>query len=125
MIRRPPRSTRTDTLFPYTTLFRSIGQRIVERDIGLDTDDREIPGRRPVTIGQRLGRDIAVRPREQEQRARIGRQRRGDRMRLGKVAGQAERPRLATGNTDPRQPSAPAIAPQRPTPSQPEAPTWW
>src|SRR3546814_3430428 len=31
MIRRPPRSTRTDTLFPYTTLFRSVvvanGQR--------------------------------------------------------------------------------------------------
>src|SRR3546814_21016992 len=27
MIRRPPRSTRTDTLFPYTTLFRSIGER--------------------------------------------------------------------------------------------------
>src|SRR3546814_14483005 len=25
MIRRPPRSTRTDTLFPYTTLFRSQG----------------------------------------------------------------------------------------------------
>src|SRR3546814_5304449 len=25
MIRRPPRSTRTDTLFPYTTLFRSYG----------------------------------------------------------------------------------------------------
>src|SRR3546814_9185008 len=28
MIRRPPRSTRTDTLFPYTTLFRSTGTRI-------------------------------------------------------------------------------------------------
>src|SRR3546814_8656238 len=27
MIRRPPRSTRTDTLFPYTTLFRSARQR--------------------------------------------------------------------------------------------------
>src|SRR3546814_1277314 len=27
MIRRPPRSTRTDTLFPYTTLFRSDGGR--------------------------------------------------------------------------------------------------
>src|SRR3546814_14001945 len=27
MIRRPPRSTRTDTLFPYTTLFRSGGGR--------------------------------------------------------------------------------------------------
>src|SRR3546814_4433633 len=36
MIRRPPRSTRTDTLFPYTTLFRSrgrspAGQRNVDR----------------------------------------------------------------------------------------------
>src|SRR3546814_599569 len=28
MIRRPPRSTRTDTLFPYTTLFRSKGTRL-------------------------------------------------------------------------------------------------
>src|SRR3546814_3921906 len=29
MIRRPPRSTRTDTLFPYTTLFRSlVGRRL-------------------------------------------------------------------------------------------------
>src|SRR3546814_6201778 len=35
MIRRPPRSTRTDTLFPYTTLFRSlddaqVAQRVAE-----------------------------------------------------------------------------------------------
>src|SRR3546814_8966912 len=29
MIRRSPRSTRTDTLFPYTTLFRSVGDRMV------------------------------------------------------------------------------------------------
>src|SRR3546814_3106825 len=29
MIRRPPRSTRTDTLFPYTTLFRSCGFGVV------------------------------------------------------------------------------------------------
>src|SRR3546814_9530755 len=28
MIRRPPRSTRTDTLFPYTTLFRSFRQHL-------------------------------------------------------------------------------------------------
>src|SRR3546814_3251296 len=28
MIRRPPRSTRTDTLFPYTTLFRSVVRRV-------------------------------------------------------------------------------------------------
>src|SRR3546814_2084096 len=30
MIRRPPRSTRTDTLFPYTTLFRSCRSRVNE-----------------------------------------------------------------------------------------------
>src|SRR3546814_4811617 len=29
MIRRPPRSTRTDTLFPYTTLFRSTGGQVL------------------------------------------------------------------------------------------------
>src|SRR3546814_17008525 len=33
MIRRPPRSTRTDTLFPYTTLFRSVVDE--DRDAGL------------------------------------------------------------------------------------------
>src|SRR3546814_10715048 len=30
MIRRPPRSTRTDTLFPYTTLFRSLLVQLVQ-----------------------------------------------------------------------------------------------
>src|SRR3546814_17809058 len=35
MIRRPPRSTRTDTLLPYTTLFRSLAA------IGDDTIDRD------------------------------------------------------------------------------------
>src|SRR3546814_3726149 len=30
MIRRPPRSTRTDTLFPYTTLFRSYREAILQ-----------------------------------------------------------------------------------------------
>src|SRR3546814_13930983 len=36
MIRRPPRSTRTDTLFPYTTLFRSEQARAQEGDIHAD-----------------------------------------------------------------------------------------
>src|SRR3546814_801341 len=46
MIRRPPRSTRTDTLFPYTTLFRSLlGHRI--------------PG--PYLIGIQTGRGIPLR----------------------------------------------------------------
>src|SRR3546814_5756550 len=44
MIRRPPRSTRTDTLFPYPTLFRSfvIAQRRPDRQ-----RDRRRFGRRP------------------------------------------------------------------------------
>src|SRR3546814_7253996 len=33
MIRRPPRSTRTDTLFPYTTLFRSTDARGRKRSV--------------------------------------------------------------------------------------------
>src|SRR3546814_12326613 len=33
MKRRPPRSTRTDTLFPYTTLFRSLADDISQLDI--------------------------------------------------------------------------------------------
>src|SRR3546814_18217869 len=40
MIRRPPRSTRTDTLFPYTTLFRSLFGVIARLRLGLgDYDD--------------------------------------------------------------------------------------
>src|SRR3546814_6037064 len=34
MIRHPPRSTRTDTLFPYTTLFRSNGKLTLGENIG-------------------------------------------------------------------------------------------
>src|SRR3546814_13874072 len=42
MIRRPPRSTRTDTLFPYTTLFRSslaYAAAILQVIAGADTAD--------------------------------------------------------------------------------------
>src|SRR3546814_19062182 len=42
MIRRPPRSTRTDTLFPYTTLFRS--QAVDVRRAGAR---RSVPERQP------------------------------------------------------------------------------
>src|SRR3546814_11526142 len=50
MIRRPPRSTRTDTLFPYTTLFRSLRQTGDEiRDLCLSCRrfDLGITGLRP------------------------------------------------------------------------------
>src|SRR3546814_10377237 len=36
MIRRPPRSTRTDTLFPYTTLFRSFRTPLPDWSLGLE-----------------------------------------------------------------------------------------
>src|SRR3546814_14943770 len=45
MILRPPRSTRTDTLFPYTTLFRSVWKGVGDRRRVLDTEDRQ-PARR-------------------------------------------------------------------------------
>src|SRR3546814_3124670 len=47
MIRRPPRSTRTDTLFPYPTLFRSVGRvALGALDIDLGLDDRNQAVRR-------------------------------------------------------------------------------
>src|SRR3546814_942046 len=40
MIRRPPSSTRTDTLLPYTTLFRSLGRLAVHLAVAVDV----VPG---------------------------------------------------------------------------------
>src|SRR3546814_4010985 len=40
MIRRPPRSTRTDTLFPYTTLFRSRGEERFTSRAMIETEQR-------------------------------------------------------------------------------------
>src|SRR3546814_5513650 len=42
MIRRPPRSTRTDTLFPYTTLFRSHHREHLGRDAQRLVDDARV-----------------------------------------------------------------------------------
>src|SRR3546814_10091887 len=57
MIRRPPRSTRTDTLFPYTTLFRS--NRLLRQpflDLAGHGGSRRAPGDRPRgRYGRRLG----------------------------------------------------------------------
>src|SRR3546814_10050170 len=50
MIRRPPRSTRTDTLFPYTTLFRSSG---IAGAFGLD---RGVQGEHVGGLGDRFDR---------------------------------------------------------------------
>src|SRR3546814_11568504 len=45
MIRRPPRSTRTDTLFPYTTLFRSESPRADFHHSPRDPERPPLPGR--------------------------------------------------------------------------------
>src|SRR6188768_4349304 len=42
MIRRPPRSTRRLTLFPYTTLFRSIMERLIANDPQRNADERSV-----------------------------------------------------------------------------------
>src|SRR3546814_7900244 len=72
MIRRPPRSTRTDTLFPYTTRFRSPRSGSVEggnvgseEDIVLELAD--VAGHEPGRIAQysaaiRAGDDRQIRP---------------------------------------------------------------
>src|SRR3546814_18289912 len=59
MIRRPPRSTRTDTLFPYTTLFRSKSGSRAPRDP-------------PAAPGGRGGRDRRGWRRAPTSRARAG-----------------------------------------------------
>src|SRR3546814_2937146 len=48
MIRRPPRSTRTDTLFPYTTLFRS------------NLDRPALHGPANIEVGDDCRRDVAA-----------------------------------------------------------------
>src|SRR3546814_20574245 len=47
MIRRPPRSTRTDTLFPYTTLFRSCDDRYPHIIIMMSARDEPSSEKRP------------------------------------------------------------------------------
>src|SRR3546814_20393083 len=55
MIRRPPRSTRTDTLFPYTTLFRSLAQRraALAARPRVPADRRRVLARRPRAVAER------------------------------------------------------------------------
>src|SRR3546814_12332802 len=42
MIQRPPRSTRTDTIFPYTTLYRFVELRGIVRDREIDAQQRAV-----------------------------------------------------------------------------------
>src|SRR3546814_6202763 len=55
MIRRPPRSTRTDTLFPYTTLFRSL---VVAQQRGLGQLHEPVADLVPGELVQRLREQV-------------------------------------------------------------------
>src|SRR3546814_13539453 len=61
MIRRPPRSTRTDTLFPYTTLFRARASPVPQISTGLNEIVREFKPTaasdgKPSSVGAGFGR---------------------------------------------------------------------
>src|SRR3546814_7122153 len=88
MIRRPPRSTRTDTLFPYTTLFRS---RVAAR-CGGDRERRARAGRRSAQAAAGRGAGGAV-------AGVAGDLRRGD-----AAAREAGRPALPAAGDDQRVP---------------------
>src|SRR3546814_6766349 len=53
MILRPPRSTRTDTLFPYTTLFRSVDHVVVAVAHGARAQRRQVGARRRLGVADR------------------------------------------------------------------------
>src|SRR3546814_12647290 len=97
MIRRPPRSTRTDTLVPYTTLFRSAGgigaRGEVSADVGQACAATDLPV--PATIAEpfdlRFLRDVDA-PVGEEEEIEIGSDDldllplEGDRIDLGEAA---------------------------------------
>src|SRR3546814_1827204 len=63
MVRRPPRSTRTDTLFPYTTLFRSGPRQFVrrrDRRSPVDSRRRREGQRRAVWCADRAWLSVVV-----------------------------------------------------------------
>src|SRR3546814_522688 len=67
MIRRPPRSTRTDTLFPYTTLFRSSWhaeakavEQVTDQECDLDNNEASAQASDEVTLDPALPPEVAV-----------------------------------------------------------------
>src|SRR3546814_11160939 len=101
MIRRPPRSTRTDTLFPYTTLFRSARTRAVyavdeHRDRAFEArvvaDGADAADTRR-TIGFRTGRRNEPR--------------RGALVQLANVVRAADLPRFGAHRRNPERPVGP------------------
>src|SRR3546814_18639595 len=80
MIRRPPSSTRTDTLFPYTTLFRSEHADIAWRREQDAVREQAVAALRPPVMA------------EVDMRARLARQRAGSRHAACPREGEGKRP---------------------------------
>src|SRR3546814_16528598 len=93
MIRRPPRSTRTDTLFPYTTLFRSPGGA---RRVRACRARRAAHGAQIGVEGRNLRSDRGVRPGECAHAAGDAYRRRS----LGYAAGGRASSRVAAGGPE-------------------------
>src|SRR3546814_10322238 len=75
MLRRPPRSTRTDTLLPYTTLFRSL--EVEARPDEQARDDRQADRARPEERDRRIDERPYAQPRDRaSERGARARQRR-------------------------------------------------
>src|SRR3546814_18440544 len=101
MIRRPPRSTRTDTLFPYTPLFRSIARPPRQYDVAVRT--------RPARNRKRPPRAARRTPRR---RRRRGRRLHGDELRRRGAARRSAA--LVTATPARRAPGKLRTAPPRP-----------
>src|SRR3546814_16737540 len=99
MIRRPPRSTLTDTLFPYTTLFRSYFSEagklaFADRDLYLaDPDFVDVPVKGLLDDGYLALRAGLIKP-----QATIGRAPAGDPVGLKAIRGQDDTPALPPNN---------------------------
>src|SRR3546814_3394000 len=73
MIRRPPRSTRTDTLFPYTTLVRSVGERVQQRGLA------HVRAAHHGDLRRRRGKPVeAIRGRDEPKRQGLAHRRRSE-----------------------------------------------
>src|SRR3546814_12926648 len=75
MLRRPPRSTRTDTLFPYTTLFRSdiFELRLLEIGDNIKIGDWHDVEQRRARRDEASDADLAIADDARDRRAQIGR----------------------------------------------------
>src|SRR3546814_13066055 len=121
MIRRPPRSTRPDTLFPYTTLFRSALERSTNTELRVNVEQLSAELQSSLASRESLSSKLAALSQEREslanQLAALADAR--DRLAAPVDEEQAERERLSglLGSSD-----QPLAEPRNPPPPSHQAP---